>query len=191
MMTDMKPVGTPSRTPLHTRRIECNGYERSDGLWDIEGHLFDTRHYPIHTIDKRTLRPGDALHEMHLRVTVDRHLVIQDVQATIEHGPAPECPAISAAYQQLIGLTIGAGFMRSARELFKARAGCTHMTELLAPIATTALQTLWEPLMRENSNTTHNLTVRPALLDSCHVYRSDGETARTLWPLYTNRPDNK
>ena len=27
------------RQRLHTRRIECHGYRRNDGLWDIEGYL--------------------------------------------------------------------------------------------------------------------------------------------------------
>jgi hypothetical protein len=32
-----------ARTPLHTREISFNGYARDDGLWDIEGHLKDTK----------------------------------------------------------------------------------------------------------------------------------------------------
>ena len=35
------------REPLHTRRVECRGYRRADGLWDIEGHLVDTKAYPF------------------------------------------------------------------------------------------------------------------------------------------------
>jgi len=31
------------RKPAHHRQIDCRGYRRSDGLWDIEGHLVDTR----------------------------------------------------------------------------------------------------------------------------------------------------
>ena len=27
------------REPIHHRRIDCRGYRRKDGLWDIEGHL--------------------------------------------------------------------------------------------------------------------------------------------------------
>ena len=32
------PLPAPApRTLKHTRAIECTGYEREDGLWDIEG----------------------------------------------------------------------------------------------------------------------------------------------------------
>ena len=33
------------RQLMHNRAIECRGYEREDGLWDIEGHLVDTKTY--------------------------------------------------------------------------------------------------------------------------------------------------
>ena len=41
MLPDPKP-----RTPLHTREVTFNGYAREDGLWDIEGHLKDTKSHP-------------------------------------------------------------------------------------------------------------------------------------------------
>jgi hypothetical protein len=38
------PLSHPvSRKLLHTRAIECHGYERDDGFWDIEAHLVDTK----------------------------------------------------------------------------------------------------------------------------------------------------
>ena len=36
------PTAVP-RKHMHTRDIQCCGYERDDGLWDIEGHLVDTK----------------------------------------------------------------------------------------------------------------------------------------------------
>ena len=40
------PLTTPAgRRLMHTRSIECRGYEREDGLWDIEAHLVDTKTY--------------------------------------------------------------------------------------------------------------------------------------------------
>jgi len=38
------PAATP-REPIHTRRIEMQGYLRQDGLWDIEGRLTDGKSY--------------------------------------------------------------------------------------------------------------------------------------------------
>src|SRR3970282_2145791 len=43
------PLPNPApRRLMHTRAIECTGYERDDGLWDIEAHLTDTK-TPAHT----------------------------------------------------------------------------------------------------------------------------------------------
>ena len=40
------PLSQPApRKLMHNRVIECRGYEREDGLWDIEGHLVDTKPY--------------------------------------------------------------------------------------------------------------------------------------------------
>ena len=38
------PLTNPApRKLMHTRAIDCKGYERADGLWDIEAHLVDTK----------------------------------------------------------------------------------------------------------------------------------------------------
>ena len=42
------PLSPPAaRDPLHTRRIEINGYRRADGLFDIEGRLTDTKPFRL------------------------------------------------------------------------------------------------------------------------------------------------
>ncbi|HIK87341.1 MAG TPA: DUF2889 domain-containing protein, partial [Alphaproteobacteria bacterium] len=33
------------REKIHNRSIQCEGFKREDGLWDIEGHLKDTKTY--------------------------------------------------------------------------------------------------------------------------------------------------
>ena len=35
------------RKPIHARQIDCRGYQREDGLWDIEAHLTDVKSYEI------------------------------------------------------------------------------------------------------------------------------------------------
>ncbi|MBO6784243.1 MAG: DUF2889 domain-containing protein, partial [Alphaproteobacteria bacterium] len=40
------PLSPPAeREHIHTRTVECAGYRRTDGLWDIEGHLTDVKTY--------------------------------------------------------------------------------------------------------------------------------------------------
>ena len=49
------------REQLHTRRIECRGYRREDGLWDIEGTLICLLYTSPSPRDKRQSRmPSSA-----------------------------------------------------------------------------------------------------------------------------------
>src|SRR5919109_5191059 len=60
------------RKLIHTRAIECKGYEREDGLWDIEAHLTDVKSV-VHSRREggRARQPGEPVHDMWLRVTID------------------------------------------------------------------------------------------------------------------------
>jgi hypothetical protein len=65
-------LSTPvPREHLHTRSVSYKGYKRDDGLWDIEGHLTDTKTYPIDNSWRNKIDVGEPLHEMLIRVTVD------------------------------------------------------------------------------------------------------------------------
>lgn len=172
-----------SRKLLHSRRISCDGYQREDGLWDIEAELVDTRSYDLPRFFELDLPAGEVLHGMGFRITVDADMVIRQVEASTRHGPVPDCRDIAATYGQLVGLTIGQGFSAAIKKLFGGRRGCTHLTELLIPMATTAYQTIWRQsweTVREQNETGE----RPPLLDSCHSYRSDGEVIRVFWPKF-------
>ena len=40
------PLSEPApRTLQHVRRVHYQGFEREDGLWDIEGELHDSKAY--------------------------------------------------------------------------------------------------------------------------------------------------
>ncbi len=58
------------RDPVHQRRIECRGYRRDDGLWDVEGHLTDAKSYPFANSFRGEIAPGEPIHDMWLRVTL-------------------------------------------------------------------------------------------------------------------------
>lgn len=178
------------RKALHSRRVVCDGFERADGLFDIEAKLLDTRSHSMPTLDGTVRQPREPLHHMGLRVTIDGEMVIRHAEPLIECGPVPDCPGIAGAYRQLVGLKIGKGFSRAVRQLFAGREGCSHMNELLIPVATTAVQTIWahdavewlaggpEPAHMRDRET------RPPMLDSCHGYRSDGILIRERWPKF-------
>ena len=95
-------LSTPkSRSLLHTREITFQGYAREDGLWDIEGHLRDFKTNPFQTSAK-TWQPGEAFHDMWIRVTLDKEFVIKAIEAVMDGQPHAECTAASILLLQLI-----------------------------------------------------------------------------------------
>lgn len=181
------PATTPTRERLHTRRIECVGYLRSDGLIDIESSMQDISAKGTELLFKR-VDPGGFIHHMRIQVTVDRELVIQDVQVHSDATPTAFCTDSNASYAALKGLKIGAGFTAKVRALLGGTKGCTHLTELLGPLATTAIQTM-HAHHREINPVQAFLEgdeplPRPVFAETCQAYRSDGEALKIIWPLH-------
>jgi Protein of unknown function (DUF2889) len=177
------PLSAPSqREPLHTRRIECRGYRRQDGLWDIEGHLVDTKTYAWHSDYRGEVAPGVPVHEMWLRLTVDDDLVVHAAEAASDHYPFRLCPEVTPNFADLKGLRIGPGWRRRLRELVGGTKGCTHLVELLGPLATTAYQTIFPA--REKRARQTSARKRPEFLDTCYALASDGEVVKAHWPEF-------
>ncbi len=175
----------PSRQLLHTREIVCTGYARSDGLFDIESAMKDISAQGTDMFFKR-VEAGDPIHAMRITVTVDAELVIRHVQVHTDVAPTPNCADSNPGYEALKGLKIGPGFTKKVRALLGDTKGCTHLTELLGPLATTAIQTLYA-LQRETQNmrAAHRMEgplPRPPLTDTCQAYRSNGQAMQLIWP---------
>lgn len=183
------PLSAPQpREHIHTRAVTCCGYRRADGLWDIEGHLRDTKTYPFSSLDRGTVAPGEPVHDMWLRLTVDDRLIVQAVEAVTEHGPFSICGNITPNYQRLVGLSISHGWTRKTRELLGGIQGCTHLLELLGPIATTAFQTVYPWLQRQKQlagePTDGDDGEPPVLLNSCHAFASNSPVVERRWPQF-------
>lgn len=176
------PLSPPvARQLLHQRTVICRGYRRDDGLLDIEGHLEDTKSHPFCNRDRGEIPAGEPVHGMWLRLTIDDDLEVRDAEASTEYAPFTVCPRITPNFKRLVGLRIGAGWTREVRKRVGGLQGCTHLVELLGPIATTAYQTL------AGQRRTHDPkppAARPIFLDSCHALKSDGEVVKLNWPAY-------
>jgi hypothetical protein len=183
------PLSTPvGRKPMHTRTVECRGYLRDDGLWDIEGHLVDTKPFDLPNRDRGgKIATGEPLHEMWIRLTVDVDLVVHEVEACTDHGPYAICPAIVDNFKVLKGVTIKAGWTQKTRELLGGTRGCTHLVELLGPIATTAFQTIYpvRAKLEKHAPPSH----KPGLINTCHAYADDGPIVKERWPQYYTGKD--
>lgn len=187
------PLSAPvDREPRHHRRIACDGYHRADGLWDIEAHLVDTKSFGLPNRDREGGRidAGEPLHEMWLRVTVDDTLLIRAVEAVTDAGPFAVCPRITDNFRRLEGERIGPGWRRRVRDLVGGTEGCTHLRELLTPLATTAFQTIYGSGYAQTSNAGSaereggGSGVMKYLVGSCHALAPDSEVVRDFWPRY-------
>ena len=174
------------RDPIHTRAIECKSYRRSDGLWDIEGHLTDVKAYPFLNDFRGEVKAGEPLHDMWIRLTVDREFIVQQVEALTEAGPYALCPAILPSFQKLKGLKIGPGWNRRVRENLGGARGCAHLVDMLKPMATVAFHTVrWSDSAPSNSDRKPDKLARPPV-NTCHVWAAGGEKIKNEYPgFYT------
>ena len=163
------PLSPPAeREHFHTRRITCEGFKRADGLWDIEARLSDVKTYGFTNRDRGgRIEAGEPVHDMYIRVTLDLGFQIHDIEAVSEQTPFHICREVTGNMRQLIGLSIGPGWMRKVRARVGGAKGCTHLLELLAPIATTAYQ-LMHGALEERARSRPGRS-RPGIIDTCHA----------------------
>ncbi|MFN3077561.1 MAG: DUF2889 domain-containing protein [Alphaproteobacteria bacterium] len=181
------PLSSPvPRTLRHHRTIECSGFLREDGLWDIEGHLLDVKNYDFPRHGGGFIMAGEPFHEMWIRLTIDDDFLIHTVEAVTDHGPASLCGKVAEDFRVLEGLRIGKGFTRQVRELLGGVKGCVHLVDLLTPMATAAFQTLFST--REARAAQDPNRARPPIIDQCHALASDGEFVKQYWPQFYTGP---
>ena len=176
-----------SRVPLHRRQITMDGYERADGLFDIEAHLVDTKSYPFDNMDRGTIEPGEALHGMWVRLTVGEDMVIRACEAVSDFTPYTICPKVAANFSALAGVLIGPGFNRAVKDRVGGVLGCTHLREVMAQMATVAYQTIgprkWRRLKAERdariaAGDASLPPPRTLPIGSCYAYAEDSPVVR-------------
>lgn len=186
------PLSEPvARELLHRRDIQLRGYQRIDGLFDIEARMTDTKTYRFSNEDRGWIDPGEALHDMWMRMTVDEDMVIVAFEASTDSSPYAICPAAAPNFARLAGLKIGRGFLRAAAERVGGTEGCTHLRELLQQMATVAFQTLYPVRMRKLRQTEAQKSPEqhPALLNTCLAYGTTSPVVARRWPHLYVGPD--
>jgi len=182
------PFPTPApRKHLHTRRILCDGFEREDGLWDIEARLQDSKTFGFDNRHRGRIEAGEFIHGMLIRVTLDIDFVIHEAIAVAEDTPYRACQCTGDIMSRLVGLRIGPGWMRKVRGRIESTRSCTHLIELLGPLATTAFQTMYKAIEEKAKKEVN--PGKPKLIDSCYGLASDGEVAREKWPQFYTGDD--
>ena len=164
------------------------GYRRHDGLYDIEARITDTKTADLE-LSEKSVPAGAPIHDMWLRLTVDEKLTVHDVAAVIDASPFLICPGAVEALSAIKGLRIGRGWTRAVKERLARADNCTHLAELLGPLATTAFQTL-APLFNSKPDRLDK-EGRPLKIDSCYAYAAKREVAMRRWPEHYTGPKER
>ena len=183
------PAPAPRRH-LHTRTIRCEGFERDDGLWDIEARIIDTKTHNTVEPFRGAREAGAHVHDMELRLTLDREMVVKDIEVSTNEAPYNPCFTVASAYKGLVGAKIGGGWRKAVNGAVGGTKGCTHLKELLMPAATVAYQTMgsW-PKEKDAQGEVKPVPMadpgaKPYFLDGCKAWSTQGEVVAKLYPLH-------
>lgn len=184
------PLSQPEpRSELHTRRITLQGYQRADGLFDIEAQLVDTKANAFENEDRGRIEAGEPLHGMWMRLTVDERMTIVACEAATDHAPYATCSGAAPNFARLAGLRIKGGFLREATSRVGGVVGCTHLRELLQQMATVAFQTIGPVVARRRAREGEVADGGSArLLNTCIAYAADGPLVQRRWPHLAQAP---
>ncbi len=170
-----------TREPLHRRNIDVQGYLRSDGLWEVEAVMRDTKHYDFTLRDRGLLPVGEYLHDMTMALAVDDRLVIREVRADMRATPYRDCGGAEPRYDLLVGMKIRGGWMNEVKEKLGRSTSCTHLTELLPVLATAAFQTIQGYRLEHDRAHAASPKNRKHMQNTCFGYREGGRADQLLW----------
>lgn len=179
------------REALHHRQIDLRFYRRADGRYDIEGWLVDTKNHPFRRqLATEDTPAGEAVHNIVVRLVIDDDMLVHDASASMSATPFGVCRGAEQTLPPLKGLRIGAGWGKQVRERLGGAASCTHIVELLGPMATAAFQGL-APQRLAEINLPDSEAQRRAKVDSCFAYAAHREVVARLWPeLHRPHPND-
>ena len=143
--------------------------------------MVDTKSYPFANTWRTRVEPGDPLHEMVIRLTLDETFTVVALEAATDASPHGACGAILPNFQRIVGQRVGPGWSKRVKALVGGAEGCAHHVEMLGLMATVAFQTMGPLLARKQSESptdTKPADVSKFLINSCHIWREGGEWAR-------------
>ena len=183
-----------ARRPIHTRRITFAGFLRDDDLWDIDCELSDTKSEAIHMRERGTLQPGEPVHLLRVRLTVDDSFTIREVRSAATAAPFAECqvPA-DAPMQKLVGLTMGPGWRRKIEGAIGGVAGCTHLRELVFNAATAAFQMIPHHRATQRGDQRDDIPADgkpPFYMGQCMTWDFSGPVVQRLAPVFYRQKKN-
>jgi len=179
-----------ARRKLHTRTIVCEGFERDDGLFDIEARIVDAKSFDFDHLLRGPIPAGSPIHDMQLRLTIDRDKTVRDIAVYTHTAPYAACTTVSDVFRKLIGANLARSWRRAVNEAVGGVDSCTHLRELLMPVATVAFQTTTDQtaILEARQASEAGVPVKPHFVDKCKGWAADGEAVRQLLPAFYRRP---
>ena len=177
------PLSAPvPRKTSHIRRVTYQGYEREDGLWDMEAELHDSKAHDMPSFRHQGVRlAGDPIRRMWLRVTIDRQLVVHAIEAAMDAHPLQDCPQARPALQGMVGACMARGWRQAIAQHMGGVASCTHLREVLFNLATAAFQTLPAAFGGGDPDTP------PRHLGQCTGWDFEGNGVKEYFPQFYGR----
>jgi hypothetical protein len=117
-----------------------------------------------------------------VKLVFDTSMVVREVHTFTHAAPYAICPAGGLAVQAMKGVRIGAGWSNEVRTRLRGPECCTHLSELLLPMATTAIQTM--SAVRVGLPDALDADGRPRQIDSCYAYAAGRELVKHRWPQF-------
>jgi hypothetical protein len=180
------PLSPPvPRALRHTRAIHVDAYARDDGLWDLDARITDVKPRDI-ALASGVREGGAPVHDLKLRITINRDLVIVDAEAASDAVPYPGfCDTIAPAYKRLIGLSLTSHFRLHLKDRLAGVLGCTHLTELSLVLPTAAIQAYANDVINTRDGDGNDGSAeRPFQIGRCHALRADGPAVARYYPRW-------
>ena len=173
-----------ARHEIHHRVIDMKAYARDDGMYDVEAHLVDRK--PFDAVIFGLSRPvpaGQPRHDLWVRLTVDDRFFVRDIEAVSDATPYAVCKEATSTLSKMVGVQIAAGWSAKVKERLRGSASCTHLMEMLIPLATTAIQGIGG-LNPEKKRAALRPDGLPYKLESCYAYGRSSDVVKMLWPQH-------
>ena len=130
---------------------------------------------------------------MSIRLTIGKDMVVRSVEVVMPSTPYPACIGAIPSFQGLVGKQIDKGWRRTVRDVVGAEQACTHVRELLFPMATTAFQTVFgwdeddvDPKSRQSADE-HS---KPSFVGGCIGWAVDGPVVARFYPHLSMRRES-
>lgn len=189
--SDKTATQQDARRLMHRRAIDCDGYLREDGLWEVEARLVDTKPFLQRDQFRGNVAPGTPVHDIRLRLAVDDSLVVREAETNMAATPFPTCIEVEGILQRLVGERIGRGWRETVRRKIGKLETCTHLAELLGPAVTTLFQTMSNGRRPDGGDSMDGHLGKsepPFFINGCHSWRTDGPIVAKVFPQFATKP---